>query len=187
MASITTANRNRAADAVTARANNGSLRIYSGTPPADANAALSGNTLLAVPTFGATAFGAAASGVATANAITSDTSADNTGRPTFARALESDGTTVVFQMSCAFAWLPNTAYSIGDYVVNDSNKLYVCDQNGTSAASGGPTGTGANITDNTTRWDYVAPAEAVIGSGGPSIIAGGTVSITSLTYTQAGS
>lgn len=97
MASITTANRNRAADAVCARANNGSLRIYSGTAPADANAALSGNTLLANLAMSATAFAAAASGVATANAITADSSADATGTATFFRVLESDGTTVVFQ------------------------------------------------------------------------------------------
>lgn len=99
MASITTANRNRAADAVCARANGGSLRIYSGTPPADANAALSGNTLLANLAMSATAFGAASSGVATANAITADSSADADGTATFFRVLESDGTTVVFQGS----------------------------------------------------------------------------------------
>jgi hypothetical protein len=99
MASIPNAQRSRAADAVTARANNGRLRIYSGTAPADANAALSGNTLLADLPFGATAFGAAANGVATANAITSDSSADNTGTATFFRVLESDLTTVVFQGS----------------------------------------------------------------------------------------
>lgn len=132
MASITTANRNRAADAVTARANNGSLRIYAGTAPADANAALSGNTLLANLPLSATAFGAASAGVATANAITSDSSADATGTATFFRVLESDGTTVVFQ--------------------------------GTVGTSG---------------------TELVLNN--TSIVAGGNVSVTSLTYTQAGS
>jgi hypothetical protein len=132
MASITTANRNRAADAVTVRANNGSLRIYAGTPPADANAGLSGNTLLANLPLSATAFGAAVNGVATANAITSDSSADATGTATFFRVLESDGTTVVFQ--------------------------------GTVGTSG---------------------TELVLNN--TSIVAGGNVSVTSLTYTQAGS
>lgn len=97
MASLATAQRNRAADAVTARCNNGVLRIYSGTVPANADAALSGNTLLAELAFGATAFGAAVSGVATANAITQDSSNDNTGTPTFFRAFESGGSVVVFQ------------------------------------------------------------------------------------------
>ena len=97
MASIPNAQRSRAADAVTARANGGRLRIYSGTAPADANAALSANTLLADLTMSPTAFGAAVNGVATANAITADSSADATGTATFFRVLESDLATVVYQ------------------------------------------------------------------------------------------
>lgn len=97
MASITTPNRNRAADAVCVRANTGTLRIYSGTVPADANAALGAAVLLASLPLAATAFGAAAAGIATANAITADASADATGTPSFFRVLETDGTTVVFQ------------------------------------------------------------------------------------------
>jgi hypothetical protein len=97
--SITTANRNRAADAVTARANSGYLRIYDGTAPASANASLSGNTLLAELTFGNPAFGAASSGVATANAITGDASNNASGTATFFRIYESDGATVVLQGS----------------------------------------------------------------------------------------
>jgi hypothetical protein len=126
MASLTTAAatagtnaaRDAAADAVTALCNNGRLRIYSGTPPADANASLSGNTLLAELTFGATAFGAASAGVATANAISADTAADATGAPTFFRTFESDGTTVVFQGTAAAsgAELNLTGLSSGDIV-----------------------------------------------------------------------
>ena len=54
------------------------------------------------------------------------------------------------------SWLASTTYAIGDIVTNDSGKVYTCDQAGTSASSGGPTGTGANITDNTARWDYTS-------------------------------
>ena len=98
--SITTAARNAAADAVVDLVDvggAGSLRIYSGTAPADANAALSGNTLLAQLAMSATAFGSAASGVATAAAITQDSSADATGTATFFRILAGNGTTVVMQ------------------------------------------------------------------------------------------
>lgn len=84
-----------AADAVSTLLNNGYLRIYSGTQPANADTALSGNTLLAELRFGNPAFGAAVNGVATANAMTADSSADATGTATFARCLKSDGTTVV--------------------------------------------------------------------------------------------
>ena len=54
------------------------------------------------------------------------------------------------------AWEASTKYKVGDRVLNDSAKVYVCDTAGTSAGSGGPTGTGANITDGTTRWDHDA-------------------------------
>lgn len=75
--------------------NSGTINIYSGTQPANANTGLSGNTLLATLTFSSTAFGSAASGgVITANTITSGT-AVATGTATFARILKSDGTTVV--------------------------------------------------------------------------------------------
>jgi hypothetical protein len=87
--SITTAARNAAADAVVDLLDAGDtaaqVRIYSGTAPADANAALSGNTLLAQLSMSDPAFGAAASGVATASAITQDSSADATGVATFFR------------------------------------------------------------------------------------------------------
>jgi hypothetical protein len=127
--------RNAAVDAMAALANSGSLRIYDGTPPANADAALSGNTLLAVLPLGATAFGAAVGGVVTANAITADASADATGTPTFFRLLASNGTTVVFQ--------------------------------GTAGASGQE----LNLSNL---------------SGG-QIVAGGSVSVSSLTVTQPGS
>ena len=52
------------------------------------------------------------------------------------------------------AWQASTAYAVGDSVTNDSGKVYVCDTAGTSAGSGGPTGTSANITDGTARWDW---------------------------------
>ena len=91
MASIDDTARNAAADAVCALVNGGSLRIYDGTPPANAGTALSGNTLLAELTLGSPAFAAASGGVATANAITADASANATGTATFARLLTSGG------------------------------------------------------------------------------------------------
>ena len=59
----------------------------------------------------------------------------------------------------AIPWVAGTAYVVGDKVQNGAN-IYVCDTAGTSAGSGGPTGTGANISDNTTRWDYEATVSA---------------------------
>jgi len=95
--SITTAARNAAANAITALVDAGSLagrlRIYSGTMPADVNAALAGNTLLADLAMSDPAFAAASGGVATAAAISSDTSADASGTASFFRVGSWDGAT----------------------------------------------------------------------------------------------
>lgn len=96
---FTVARRNEQLTTIIDNLNSGKLRIYSGTRPANADTALSGNTLLAELTFSATSFPAPSGGVLTANAITSDSSADATGTASFARLFESDGTTVVGDMS----------------------------------------------------------------------------------------
>ena len=57
-------------------------------------------------------------------------------------------------------WAASTAYAVGDKVKNDSGKIYTCDTAGTSAGSGGPTGTGSDITDNNARWDYTTTESA---------------------------
>jgi len=111
---------NTAVDAGTAAV----INIYSGTAPADADAALSGNTLLAQLTMSGTAFGAPtdATGKArvTANAITSDSSADATGTATFFRILTQNAGTVCFQgsvgTSAADLVLNTTAITAGSTV-----------------------------------------------------------------------
>jgi hypothetical protein len=79
---ISVAAQNAAANAVVGILNtgtgNGVIRIRTGTEPATLATASSG-TLLATPTFAATAFGSASNGVATAAAITSDTNAAASG------------------------------------------------------------------------------------------------------------
>jgi len=77
------------------------INIYSGTVPANADAALSGNTQLAQLVCAASVFasktdtGSAARG--TFAAITADASADATGTATFFRILTQNGGTVVAQ------------------------------------------------------------------------------------------
>ena len=85
-------------DNLSARLNNGYLRIYNGTQPATADTALSGNTLLAELRFSATAAPATSAGLITFNAITSGTAAA-TGTASFFRTFSSDGTTVVMDGS----------------------------------------------------------------------------------------
>lgn len=57
----------------------------------------------------------------------------------------------------ARSWVASTTFHLGELVNNDTGKVYeqtfspFC----TSAGSGGPTGTGSAIADNTCTWDYV--------------------------------
>lgn len=90
--------RNARLDAITTVIGaSGFLIIYSGTPPADANTALSGNTVLAQLTLNATFAPAASASVLTLNAITADSSADATGTATFFRLTTSSSTTYKMQ------------------------------------------------------------------------------------------
>ncbi len=72
------------------------IRIYSGTQPANANTALSGNTLLATLTCTDPAAASASAGTLTFSTITEDSAADATGTASFARIVDSGGTNVVF-------------------------------------------------------------------------------------------
>lgn len=96
--SLSTATRNAKLDAITTIiGTSGLLRIYDGTPPASANAALSSNTLLAELALSATFAAGAASGALTASSITQDSSANATGTASFFRIYKSDGTTCIMQ------------------------------------------------------------------------------------------
>lgn len=89
-------------DALKALFNTGTIKVYQGTRPTDANAALGSQTLLATFTFASTAFGSSsASGTspsrvmtATAAAI-SDVTGAATGTAQWFRAFESNGTTII--------------------------------------------------------------------------------------------
>jgi hypothetical protein len=58
------------------------------------------------------------------------------------------------------AWLPATSYGLGAQVSN-GGLSYQCTTAGTSAASGGPSGTGATITDGTAVWKFVSDSLSV--------------------------
>lgn len=90
---------NGQADNLSARLNSGYLRIYNGTQPAKADTSIGAQVLLAELTFSATAATAAVNGLITFNALTADSSANATGTPTWFRAVQSNGTTVVMDGS----------------------------------------------------------------------------------------
>jgi hypothetical protein len=98
--SLATAVRNARLDAITTYAGTSAIiRIYDGTPPASANAALSSNTLLATLACSSSLAPAASGGVLTLSSITQDSAADATGTATFYRWIKSDTTTIIKQGS----------------------------------------------------------------------------------------
>jgi hypothetical protein len=86
------------ADAITAQldlgAGAGTIKLYSGTQPADADDAITSQVLLATLTFSDPSAPGASGGVWTADAITEDSLADATGTAAWARVEDSDGNNV---------------------------------------------------------------------------------------------
>lgn len=120
----------------------------------------------------------------------SDTSANATGKALAARIRESGsadvitGLSVGLTSSAAPAWAGSTSYTSGAYRANGAN-IYRCVTGGTSASSGGPTGTGTGITDGTVTWDWYCSANADIQLDSLEVTAGQTVTINSATITHA--
>lgn len=88
-----------ALDAVKALYNSGTLVFYSGTQPTTPETALSGNTALVTFTFSATAYGSdsftSGNEQATASFVSSSVAPTASGTATFARAFQSNGTSVI--------------------------------------------------------------------------------------------
>jgi lysophospholipase L1-like esterase len=76
-----------------------------------------------------------------------------------------------------FPWIASNAYSVGQLCSN-SNNIYRCTQAGTSASSGGPSGTGTSITDSGVKWNYVYPQGMSVLNG----TSGTTSAATGITY-----
>ncbi len=64
------------------------------------------------------------------------------------------------------AWSGSTVFATGQQVTNDNGKLYTCSTGGTSAGSGGPTGTGGSISDGTCVWAHAGNAATVAATTG---------------------
>lgn len=110
-----------------------------------------------------------------------DAAADATGLARYYRIYESTGTTCKMQGLISMDWEASTAYALNTHVSNGGN-VYVCTTAGTSAGSGGPTGTGTGISDGTAVWDFVGVEELVLQN--VSIGSGQSVTITAFTITE---
>lgn len=160
------------------------VRIYAGTPPADESASLGGAVLLAEYELASDWASAASGGTKSLSGLpvaTTGLAAAGAGMlPTFYRFYAADGTTCHEQGLVARAWMGSTAYSVGHQVCI-GQAIYRCTTAGTSASSGGPSGTGSGITDGTAVWEYAGSAPLVIDAA--SISEGQTVRITAWTKT----
>jgi len=106
-------------DSVDAGSGAGKVRIYDGSQPADADTAVSGQTLLAELTMSDPAFGnavdATPGGRATANTITDDSSADAAGTAAWFRVVDSDNNA---------RWdgdITTTGVGTGDMLINSTS------------------------------------------------------------------
>lgn len=156
------------------------LEVRTGQPPANAAAADSG-TVLATMTLPANWMADAASGAKALTGTWQDASADASGRAGHFRI--KNGATTHLQGLCSDPWVGSRAYAIGDQVTNGGN-LYRATAAGTSAASGGPTGTGASIVDGGVTWTFVQ-AGADLSLDNAQINAGQQVTVTAFTLTDA--
>lgn len=147
--------------AAAALSNSGSLVLLSGAMPATPETALSGNTTLATAAYSATAFGApsySSGNMQAAGSFTANVNPVANGGCVFARHYKSDGTTVIADYTVGSAWIASNVTAVGQYCTNGGN-TYRCTAAGTTAASGGPTGTGTGIADGTVTWDYVGAGQ----------------------------
>jgi hypothetical protein len=90
---------NAIVDLIDAGASAGTIKIYTGSQPADPDAGIGGATLLGTLTFSDPAFGnavdGAPGGVATADVIAADLVADATGTATWFRVADSNGVAII--------------------------------------------------------------------------------------------
>lgn len=150
-----------ALSAAAALSNSGTLVLLSGAMPATPETALSGNTTLATATYSATAFGTpsySSPNMQATGSFTGNVNPVANGGCTFARGYQSNGTTATADFTVGSAWIASNVTAIGQYCTNGGN-TYKCTAAGTTAASGGPTGTGSGIVDGSVTWGYVGAGQ----------------------------
>lgn len=178
---LSVAVRNGRLDAIETTIGTGAiLKIRSGAMPANCAAADTG-TVLATLNLPSDWMAAASGGSKAKSGTWEDTSADAGGLAGFFRVYGSDGTTCGLQGLAAQNWAASTPYVLNQQVALGGN-VYKVTTAGTSAASGGPTGTGSGISDGTVTWAYVGAASLILDN--TNFAATQAVSITGFTLTD---
>lgn len=157
------------------------MKLFSGTLPANCAAADPSGALVSMTL--PSDWMAAASAASKTKLGTWQGTATGNGYAAVYRIYDSTGTTCHEQGICSMAWAASTVYAAGNYVTNGGN-LYRCTTGGTSAGSGGPSGFGGSIADNTVTWAYVQ-AGADLSLDNASIASGQVVTIGTFTRNAA--
>lgn len=180
---LSVAVRNARLDAVETAIGTGAiLKIRTGSAPANAATSDTGTVLATINLASDWMAAASAGSKAMSGLPVSDSAADATGFAGHFRIYASDGVTCHWQGTVGQTWTASTVYALGQQVINDSGKVYKCTTAGTSASSGGPTGTGSGITDGTAVWQYVDTVDMILDN--TSLVAGQQFSVTSATFTD---
>jgi hypothetical protein len=161
------------------------LTLYQGAIPTSPETAIVTQTALAKFTFASPAFAApvftSLQEVATASFASASVLPSANGTACFARAVASTYGTVLADYTVGAAWQAGAAVIAGQYVISNGN-TYVCQTAGTTAASGGPSGTGTNIADGTTLWNFNNAGSTDIVISTTALSTGVPLSVTSLTH-----
>ena len=156
------------------------MMLYTGAMPGNCAAATTGSKLVEFDL--ASDWAANASGGAKSfNNAPITASAVASGMAGYFRVYKSDGTTCQMQGLCAQAWGGSVAWALNQQCVNNG-LVYKVTTAGISAASGGPTGTGSGITDNTVTWAYVGTVDMTLDND--SIANTQVVNVTSFSLTD---
>jgi hypothetical protein len=146
--------------------NNALLSVYSGTQPATAETALSGNTLLCAFQFAVPPFAAPLSSggysYQLGNFVATSVAPTASGIASFARC------TFALATSHSGVWTTATSYVKGD-IVSSNSSYWVCVVAGTSGATA-PIGSGVmGFSDGACAWNWVNPVSEGQGLGDFSV------------------
>lgn len=157
---LSVAARNARLDAIETTIGTAALfKIFDGTMPASCATADAGTALasFSLPSD----YLANASSGAKSKSGTWSGSASATGMGRYFRMYDSGAAACHIQGLCGQNWAASTAFALNQHTINGGN-VYKCTTAGTTAGSGGPTGTGTGITDGTAVWAYVGVADMTL-------------------------
>ncbi len=165
--------------------NSGTLTLYQGAIPVAPETPIGAQMPLAKFTFANPAFAApiftSLQEVAAASFVSPTVTPSANGTACFARAVASTYGTVLADYTVGAAWEPGTGVMAGQYVISNGN-TYSCQTAGTTATSGGPSGTGLNIADGTAVWNFNNAGSTDIVISTTTLNMGVPLNVTSLTH-----